>query len=459
MNKDLLEKCGLAKWHEAGYTGKGIRVAVYDDRPFLTAEMKSYASIPQAEFPAETESHNTNVAKCLHEAAPDAEIFCLSALTTDNEKNADWIIANDIDLISSSFIPPPPMLGERFKKLKESGIVMCTASGNEGEDYIKTLAAEDWTITVGAADISGESKTSYSNYGTELDCLAYIPKVTTRYYPQGVRLKGTSFAQPFAAGMIACYMQYAKEQGLPHDRQAIKKFIAENCKDIYTEGKDNESGFGVLTMPHEIPQREVKEMQYQYPFKSHFVFGAPYGQKGDLWQTGWHSGLDLKSSNYGGDGRIYPIAEGTVLAVAKSDSYGNYVMVQHADGYISLYAHLQSVIAQEGQRVYLHSVLGIEGTTGNSTGVHLHLEIHKGEYSYPASIDPQAFIEERLYKESEEEHMLTKTKLLLNGVEKEVQTIQHEGHNYIKLRDLVDDRITVDYDAAKNLPILEVRDK
>lgn len=199
--------------------------------------------------------------------------------------------------------------------------------------------------------------------------------------------------------------------------------------------------------------------RYQYPFKKAFVFGTPYGTKGGIWKAGWHSGLDLKSANYGGDGRIYPIAEGVVDAVARSDAYGNYVMIRHDDGYISLYAHLHSIVVGKGQRVALNTVIGIEGTTGNSTGVHLHLEIHKGEYSYPASIDPQAFIEERLYKESEEEHMLTKTKLLLNGVEKEVQTIQHEGHNYIKLRDLVDDRIAVDYDAERKLPILEVRDK
>lgn len=323
MNKDLLIKCGLAKWHEAGFTGKGIRVAVYDSQPFLTEEMKSYASIPQAEFPAEAESHNTNVAKCLHEAAPEAEIFCLSAMTTDNEKNADWIIANDIDLISSSFTPPAPLVGERFKKLKESGIVMLDAAGNEGEDSISTLAAEDWVIAVGAADVSGESRTSYSNFGIELDCLAYIPKITTKYYPDGVRLSGTSFSQPFAAGMIACYMQYAKENGLPYDRAAIKQFISENCKDIYSEGKDIQSGFGVLTMP-------------DVPKKPPFVPLPP--------EQNWN-----------------------------------------------------------------------------------------------------------------DEKLLTTTRLLLNGKEKVVQTIQHEGHNYIKLRDLADEHIGIDYDAARNLPIVAVK--
>jgi len=323
MNKDLLEKCGLAKWHEVGYAGKGIRVAVYDDRPFLTEDMKSYASIPQADFPAEAESHNTNVAKCLHEAAPDAEIFCLSALTSDNEKNADWIIANNIDLISTSFTPPAPMLGKRFEKLKESGIVICAASGNAGGDNIKTLAAAAWTIAVGAAEINDDAKTYYSNYGIELDCLSFIPKIRTKYYPEGVRLAGTSFAQPFVAGMLACYMQYAKENGLPYDRAAIKQFISANCKDIYSEGKDIESGFGILTMP-DVPE------------KPPFVPLPP--------EQNWHN-----------------------------------------------------------------------------------------------------------------EKSLTTTGLLLNGVERQVQTIQHEGHNYIKLRDLVDDKIFVDYDAEKRLPVLEVR--
>lgn len=317
MNKDLLEKCGLAKWHEAGLTGKGIRVAVYDDRPFLTEDMKSYASIPQADFPAEAESHNTNVAKCLHEAAPDAEIFCLSALTSDNEKNADWLIANDIDLISTSFTPPAPMLGKRFEKLKESGIVICAASGNDGEDNIRTFAAQDWTITIGAVDIDKDKRSYYSNYGTELDCLAYIPKIATEYYPDGIRLTGTSFAQPFAAGMIACYMQFCKENSLPYDRAAIKKFVAESCRDVYTEGKDKESGCGILIMP-EVPSAFPKK--------------------------------------------------------------------------------------------------------------------HKNE-----------------------EKLLTTSRLLLNGKEKLVRVIQYEGHNYVKLRDLADEKIAVDYNTAESLPILEVR--
>lgn len=136
---------------------------------------------------------------------------------------------------------------------------------------------------------------------------------------------------------------------------------------------------------------------YQFPFRGSYRLGALFGQKGKTWACGWHSGLDLFSHSAGGDGLVHPVAAGNVVGIkVHGASYGNDVVVQHADGYLSLYAHLKRIDVEEGQRVGLDSFLGVEGTTGNSSGVHLHLEIHKGTYFYPASIDPLKFLEERV---------------------------------------------------------------
>ena len=85
--------------------------------------------------------------------------------------------------------------------------------------------------------------------------------------------------------------------------------------------------------------------------------------------------------------------------ITTTGSYGNCVYVKHSDGYITLYAHMKKVSVQAGESVNESSVLGIEGTTGNSTGVHCHVEVHKGSYHYPASIDPLTFIRDRLEEE------------------------------------------------------------
>ncbi len=189
----------------------------------------------------------------------------------------------------------------------------------------------------------------------------------------------------------------------------------------------------------------------RYPFET-YRLGTKYGTKGKSWKCGWHSGLDFLSANYGGDGVVYPIYAGQVLKVTNSGAYGNCVYVKHPDGYISLYAHLRTVYVKPGMLVDEQTALGAEGATGNVTGKHLHLEVHKGAYHYPASIDPLTFIRERGGDEVEKQ-----LKIRLNGVEKQVQAIEKAGHNYVKLQDLRDGRIEIDYDAKAGVPVVEVK--
>ena len=73
---------------------------------------------------------------------------------------------------------------------------------------------------------------------------------------------------------------------------------------------------------------------------------------------------------------ILASARGVVTYAAWSDAgYGNFVIVQHANGYVSRYAHLSRYEAQVGQVLAQGQVLGYVGSTGNSTGPHLHFEI------------------------------------------------------------------------------------
>lgn len=118
---------------------------------------------------------------------------------------------------------------------------------------------------------------------------------------------------------------------------------------------------------------------YQYPYKFGYRESNPFGVVGK-WSAGWHIGVDL----VGTDKRIYPIASGKVQSInAKGSAYGNHVVISHADGFVSLYAHLSQIYVKENQGVDLNTVIGVEGATGNATGSHLHLEVHQGQYKYP----------------------------------------------------------------------------
>ena len=120
-------------------------------------------------------------------------------------------------------------------------------------------------------------------------------------------------------------------------------------------------------------------MIYQNPYKSDFRITCPFRKVGS-WKAGFHIGVDL----VGNDKKIYPICEGTVQSInSKGTAYGNHILIKQSDGKVALYAHLKTINVSKGQKVSLDTNIGVEGSTGNSTGSHLHLELHNGEYRYP----------------------------------------------------------------------------
>lgn len=88
----------------------------------------------------------------------------------------------------------------------------------------------------------------------------------------------------------------------------------------------------------------------------------------------FHSGLDLASPQ---GSNIYAILRGTVVFAGYESGYGNYIIVDHGGGLASLYAHCSKLIAQVGDKVEKGEIIALVGSTGNSTGPHLHIELRK----------------------------------------------------------------------------------
>jgi murein DD-endopeptidase MepM/ murein hydrolase activator NlpD len=87
-----------------------------------------------------------------------------------------------------------------------------------------------------------------------------------------------------------------------------------------------------------------------------------------------HRGLDLAAPM---GANVYAAREGKVTEIGADPVYGNYIVVAHDDNWVSLYGHLSAVTAVNGSRVSRDSVIGKVGSTGQSTGPHLHFEIRK----------------------------------------------------------------------------------
>ena len=113
---------------------------------------------------------------------------------------------------------------------------------------------------------------------------------------------------------------------------------------------------------------------YIWPVNSHYITSTVGGRKspGGIGSTN-HKGTDIGRVGY--NSSIYAAKAGTVIISEYSSSYGNYVVVYHGTGNTTLYAHMSSRKVSVGQTVKQGTVLGITGSTGNSTGPHLHFEV------------------------------------------------------------------------------------
>lgn len=136
-------------------------------------------------------------------------------------------------------------------------------------------------------------------------------------------------------------------------------------------------------------KRTTKELQYiptVWPAESKTVtsdFGIrkdPFNRKSSI-----HTGIDIRGKI--GD-PVYASANGTVTLAKYYGGYGNAIIIKHSDKHETLYAHLSNIHVKEGDTVYKGDHIGAIGSTGRSTGPHLHYEIiENGE-----PIDPYAHL-------------------------------------------------------------------
>jgi murein DD-endopeptidase MepM/ murein hydrolase activator NlpD len=101
-------------------------------------------------------------------------------------------------------------------------------------------------------------------------------------------------------------------------------------------------------------------------------FGAP-----DLpWQAR-HTGIDISTARRAGISPVTVFREGIVIRTGPNGGFGNCVTVDHGGGLTSLYGHLQNITVTTGQHIGPGDTIGHEGSTGHSTGPHVHFEIQQ----------------------------------------------------------------------------------
>jgi murein DD-endopeptidase MepM/ murein hydrolase activator NlpD len=132
----------------------------------------------------------------------------------------------------------------------------------------------------------------------------------------------------------------------------------------------------VLFAPNTEPVQALGEIG-EMAITTEKVMAAPLPETTGISQGfhAFHPGIDLTAPV---GSAIYPIADGVISFVGTlKTGYGRHVIVEHANGLVSLYAHMGKILVEEGQEVTKKMVLGEIGLTGRTTGYHLHLEVRK----------------------------------------------------------------------------------
>lgn len=156
------------------------------------------------------------------------------------------------------------------------------------------------------------------------------------------------------------------------------------CHNTVVDKADAQSQAKLLSAPSEgyFPQTPQSVMGYIWP--TYGIVTSGFGQRlsGKI-----HTGIDIA----GPIGTpIVAAASGVVVFAGWStEGYGNLVTIRHPDGSLSLYGHNDRILVRQGQQVELGQQIAQMGTTGNSSGPHLHFEIHpQGR----VATNPRAFL-------------------------------------------------------------------
>lgn len=107
---------------------------------------------------------------------------------------------------------------------------------------------------------------------------------------------------------------------------------------------------------------------FKYPLAKHYKVTSEFGPR----RYRFHHGIDLKV--YKGDS-IFNVLDGMVRIAKRVGSYGNLVVIRHNNGLESFYGHLSKITVKQDQTVKSGDLIGLGGSTGRSTGTHLHFEL------------------------------------------------------------------------------------
>lgn len=316
-----------------------------------------------------------------------------------------YISQRDLDKLnaspSSEQLPP--------LKENETRIVEITLSGDltsgeaqvlptsivtvdEAVKILKTGSLEQELYTVKSGDVLGSianahglktaellalnpsiSESSILNIGQQLNITVEKPHISVKVVQEKVKVETIDFAKVVEEDSTMLKGEKVVKQEGTYGKKEVSYLITEE-NGVRTERAQTSEN--IIAEPE---NRIVVVGTKVIPSRGTGIFAWPTvggyisSQMGHRWGR-THEGIDIaRPSDY----TIKASDNGVVKTAGRHATYGNYIVINHNNGFETLYAHLSEIDVLVGQVVAQGSAIGIMGSTGRSTGTHLHLEIYK----------------------------------------------------------------------------------
>ncbi len=358
---------------------EGIGVQVNDEIALHVKDEESYEEVIKA-FTLQSVSEEELVA---YEAAQEEDTE-FHELAEGETRIAKMIFSADMEPIT--------------EKIKPEEILTVS----EAVEVLNTGALAEKKYEVQAGDVIGKIANKHSMKTKEL--IAINDDITEETVLQIGDELNVTFVKPYVE--LEVHYESKNKQRIAYEKVTKKDGkMDKGKKKVTQEGKDGEKEItdyvrkkngqviGRSIIDEEILSEPVEEITIVGTkvtpskgigtFKWPTVGGYVSSQMGQRWGR-LHRGIDIaRPSNR----TILAADNGVVVSTGTEGGYGNRIIIDHNNGYRTLYAHLSSISVKPGQTVSAGSSIGIMGSTGNSTGVHLHFEVTKnGTLINPLSV-------------------------------------------------------------------------
>ncbi len=332
----------------------------------------------------------------------------LNALTTEIDYIDEqiFVIDNILDeysqLIEQQKAQITELDGEivRQKKMLDDMIRMSYEYGDVGNAVEFIFSAEDFSDLLMRLDMLGY----HLSYNTSVldkyqQTVETLEQTKADYEAALVEMQNYKNEQEALKAQLAARQAeaQAKRAALEQDAALMNEQLSEKQAAIAKVDSEIKNLAALLAKQEEEQRRQqesggtqtVGTSDFQYPLPSGVgIISSYYGYRKDPFtgKTAYHNGYDLAC---GKGTKIYAAADGKVMTAGYNENgYGNYIIISHAGGLMSLYGHCSSLAVVAGQQVKRGDVIGYVGSTGRSTGNHLHFTMYKDG----AVIDPAPYI-------------------------------------------------------------------